>query len=264
MTIQKVKSADGTTIAFETAGQGPPLILVGGAFNDRTSRASGRPLAALLAPRFTVFSYDRRARGDSGDTPPYAVDREVQDLAALIAEAGGAAYVYGMSSGALLALDAAIQQLPITRLALFEPPLMIDAAQAQGAADLAGRLAEAAAEGRRADAVELFLTKVVQVPAPAVAQMRKAPVWSGLESLAHTLSFDLRITARGPSLFDRARSVRAATLALRGDALAPWMGDALRALVGAIPGARERTLSGQTHDVDPNVLAEALREFFVG
>ena len=108
MNIERVKSADGTAIAFERTGKGPPLVLVGGAFCDRSARASGTPLAALLGQRFTVFSYDRRDRGDSEDTPPYAIDREVEDLAALIAEAGGSAFVFGSSSGALLALDGAI------------------------------------------------------------------------------------------------------------------------------------------------------------
>jgi pimeloyl-ACP methyl ester carboxylesterase len=261
MNVQKVKSADGTTIAFESMGMGPPLILVGGAFNDRSARASGTPLAALLASRFTVISYDRRGRGDSGDTPPYETEREVDDLAALIAAAGGSAHLYGMSSGGLLALEAATRQLPIRKLALYEPPLVLDADRARGSLDLAKQLADATTAGRRADAVEIFMTKVVQMAPPVVAQARKSPMWPGLEALAHTLSYDVRIVARGPSCFERAASVHAVTLAMQGDAAPPWMGEAIRALVGAIPGARHRVLQGQTHDVDPKVLAGALFEF---
>src|SRR3954463_8112448 len=124
--MKKVQSADGTSLAYESAGSGPALILVGGAFCDRSARASGTPLAALLQSKFTVFSYDRRGRGDSGDSPPYAIAREVEDLAALIAEAGGRAFVYGISSGAILALEGAVQELSIDKLAVFEPPLILD------------------------------------------------------------------------------------------------------------------------------------------
>jgi pimeloyl-ACP methyl ester carboxylesterase len=258
MTIQKVDSADGTSIAFETTGQGPPLILVGGALNDRGARAAGRPLAALLAGRFTVTSYDRRARGDSAGTVPFTIEREVEDLAALIAAAGGSASLYGLSSGALLALAAAIAQLPVRRLALYDPPLFADPERAAGAEQIAQQLLAAMAEGRRAAAVELFLTQVVQVPAPVVAGMRTSPMWASLEALAHTLAFDVRITARGPRLLQEAGTVRAPTVVLHGENSPPWMGDAARALAAVIPGARARMLPGQTHDVDPRVLADAL------
>ncbi|MET0790320.1 MAG: alpha/beta hydrolase [Polyangiaceae bacterium] len=262
MKIPHVTSADGTRIAFESAGKGPPLILVGGAFCDRKARASGTPLAALLAPHFTVFSYDRRGRGDSADTPDWAIEREVEDLAALIREAGGSAFEYGISSGALLGLTAAVRQLAIPKLALYEPPLLLDASRAKQFDDLAEQLQGHAAAGRRSEAAELFLTRVVQVPAPAVAQMKQAPLWRGLESLAHTLSYDVRITALGPALLDRAPLVRAATLALCGTACPPWMHDAIRALSEAIPAGSQRVLEGQTHDVDPQVLTGALLEFF--
>jgi len=262
MNIEKVKSRDGTMIAFEIAGQGPPLILVGGAFCDRKARASGTPLAGPLASRFTVLSYDRRSRGDSSDTPPYDIEREIEDLAALIEQTGGSAYVYGISSGALLALDAAVSQLPITKLALYEPPIILDAARAKGMENVADELASITVAGRRSDAVELFMTKVLHMPPPAIEQMKKSPFWANLEALAHTLTFDVRITARAASLVERANSVQAATLALQGDAAPPWMADGIRTLVGKIPGARHQTLEGQTHDVDPKVLAGALDAFF--
>jgi pimeloyl-ACP methyl ester carboxylesterase len=262
MKISSVKSADGTSIAFETAGSGPPLILIGGAFCDRKARASGTPLAALLAPHFTVFSYDRRGRGDSGDTKAWAVERELEDLAALLAKAGGSAFVYGISSGALLALAAAAAQLSIPKLALYEPPLLRTAAQVEPMLGLTKELIRASAAGERTRAVELFLGKVMRLPEPALAQMRKSASWLGLEALAHTLSYDLRVTTLGPSLLERASSVRSDTLALYGEACVPWMREAIVSLAHALPNGQERMLAGQTHDVNPEVLAKALTEFF--
>ncbi|RKG73308.1 alpha/beta hydrolase [Corallococcus exercitus] len=259
--MHTVRSADGTSIAFETTGKGPPLILVGGAFCDRTAPTSGTPLAALLAHRFTVFSYDRRGRGDSGDTPPHAPEREEEDLAAIITAAGGSAAVFGNSSGGLLALDAAARGLPISKLVVYEPPVILDADRARAFEGVAKQLDEAAKGNRRSEAVELYFTKVMQVPAPAVEQMRKAPMWAGLEHLAHTLSYDLRITARGPSRLEQLPAVRAATLVMDGGASPDWMRQAIQTLARAIPGARHRTLEGQTHAVDPKALARALEEF---
>lgn len=256
-----VKSADGTSIAFETTGKGPPLILVGGSFCDRSAPTSGTPLAALLAHRFTVFSYDRRGRGDSEDTPPHALEREVEDLAALITAAGGGASVFGNSSGGLLALDAAARGLSIPKLVLYEPPVILDAGRARSFEALAKQLDEAVAENRRAEAVELFFTKVMQMPAPAVAQMRKSPMWAGLEQLAHTLGYDLLLTARGPSRLEQVPAVRSATLVMDGGASPGWMREAIQTLARAIPNARHRTLEGQTHAVDPKALARAMEEF---
>jgi pimeloyl-ACP methyl ester carboxylesterase len=260
MSIEKVKSADGTSIAFERTGKGIPLVLVGGAFCDRTARSSGTPLAALLAHRFTVFSWDRRGRRDSGDTPPWSIDRELEDLSAILAAAGGSAFVFGNSSGGLLALDAAARGHAIPKLAMYEPPVILDPGRAKGFEAIAKELEDATAADRRGDAAEIFLTKVMQVP--TVAQMRKAPMWPGLEAIANTLSYDVRITARGPARLDEAASVRAPTLTLDGSASPPWMRDSLRTLSSKLPNARHRTLEGQTHDVDITVLARALEEFF--
>lgn len=262
MKIQRVTSADGTSIAFEREGNGPPLILVGGAFCDRHARASGSPLAALLASEFTVLSYDRRGRGDSGNSADCSLSREVEDLAALIREAGGSAFVYGISSGAVLALAAASHELPISKLALYEPPIVLDAKRASQLGEVARELEGHTATGHRSEAAELFLTQVVQVPSHVVAHMKQAPMWRGLEALAHTLSYDVRITAFAPELVKRASSVRAPTLAIYGEACAPWMSDGIRALSTALPAGSCRVLAGQTHDVDPQVLAGALREFF--
>jgi len=259
--MNQVRSTDGTSIAFETTGEGPPLILIGGAFNDRHAKASGTPLAALLAPHFTVFSYDRRGRGDSSDTPPYAIEREVEDLGAVIDEAGGRAFVYGISSGGLLALEAAVRELPIDKLALYEAPLVLDANR-RPPESLAAELAALSAAGRRSEAAELFLTRVVGVPPQVIAGMKQTPMWRELEALAHTLSYDVRITAGAVALSERASSVHAPTLVLDGGASPPWMHDGSRRLAGAVPNGRYRTLEGQTHDVDLGVLAAALDEFF--
>ena len=159
--MNKVISKDGTTIAFEQSGEGPAVILVVGAFNDR---ATGAPLARFLERRFTVFNYDRRGRGESGDTPPYAIEREIEDLDALIAQAGGSACVFGYSSGATLALRAAAHGLAISQLALYDPP-----PTGAKAGDLAPQLTEFIAAGRRGDAVELFQTEAVGIPAAVVA-----------------------------------------------------------------------------------------------
>ncbi len=261
MKLERVTSADGTSIAYETTGRGPPLLLVGGAFCDRSAPTSGTPLAALLAHRFTVWSYDRRGRGDSEDTAPYSVEREVEDLSALITAAGGSAFVFGNSSGGHLALEAAAQGLPITKLVLYEPPVILDAGRLKSFEALAKQLEEAAAAGRRSEAVELYFTQVMQMPAPAVAQLRKSPMWAGLERLAHTLSYDLRVTLRGAARCVRMPAIRAETLIMDGGASPLWMREAIQALARAIPGARHRTLEGQTHAVAPTVLAREVEEF---
>ncbi|MBA3825079.1 MAG: alpha/beta fold hydrolase, partial [Ktedonobacterales bacterium] len=182
-----VISADGTRIAFDQAGQGAPLILVDGALCHR----AGGPmpgLAPLLAQHFTVFTYDRRGRNESGDTVPYAVEREVEDLVALITEAGGSAGVYAISSGAALALEAAASGLNITKLALYEPPFNMDPAARPAAVHYSQQLRPLLAEGRRGDAVALFMTRV-GMPAEAADGMRQSPMWPALEAVAPTLAY---------------------------------------------------------------------------
>jgi alpha-beta hydrolase superfamily lysophospholipase len=187
--MNTVTSSDGTTIAFDRSGEGPAVILVCGGSTDRSANAS---LAALLARHFTVFNYDRRGRGDSGDTAPYAVEREVEDLEALINEAGGSAFVYGTSSGAALVLEAAASGLPITKLALWEPPFVLDESR-RPPADTATTFTELVSEGRRGDAVEYFMSKVVGLPPEFVAYARTQPFWHAREALAHTLAYDATV-----------------------------------------------------------------------
>jgi pimeloyl-ACP methyl ester carboxylesterase len=259
--MKTVRSSDGTTIAFDQWGEGPPLIYVGGALNDRSS---GAPLGGLLASRFTVISYDRRGRGASGDTAPYAVERELEDLQALLEVAGGSAFVYGMSSGGVLALEAAAQGLAIGKLAVYEPPFAADEAHAQRAREHAAKLTEALSAGRRGDALELFMT-MVGVPAQMIGQMRGSPMWPALEALAPSLAYDSAVMgdSRGASLpAGRLAAVAVPTLVLDGGASPAWMREVGRRVAGALPAGEHRTLDGQTHDVSPQVLAPVLEEFF--
>ena len=251
-----VVSTDGTAIAFDRVGDGLPVILVVGAFNDR---ATGAPLATFLAQHFTVFNYDRRGRGASGDTAPYAVDREVDDIAALIAEAGGAAAVFGYSSGAILAFEAAARGLAITRLALYDPPYTVAAGPNQRV-DHAAILAEMIASGRRGDAVEYFQTQLVGIPEAVVAQIRHAPFRPALEAIAPTLVYDAAIVAGGALPTEVAATVTVPTLVVAGGA-SPFMRAAAHALATAMPNGQARILEDQTHDIDPSVLGPALEAF---
>jgi pimeloyl-ACP methyl ester carboxylesterase len=253
-----VTSRDGTRIAFERAGEGPALVLVDGALCFRRFGPMG-PLAELLAPHFTVYRYDRRGRGDSGDTQPYAVARETEDLAAVIEAAGGSAFVFGMSSGAVLALEAAASGLPITKLALYEPPLSVDAAEPS---DFGATLERLVGEGRRGDAVEFFLTSA-GVPAEAVAGMRGDPTWALFESVAPTLVYDSRVLGDGTVPRDRAAKLTMPALVAGGAESPDFFRLAAEATADAIPGARHRLLAGQSWgQVDPAALAPVLREFF--
>lgn len=261
--MDTVISRDGTTIAFDRLGDGPPVILVCGASTDRTANA---PLAALLMPHLTVLNYDRRGRGDSGDTPPYAVQREVEDIGALVAEAGGSAFLYGTSSGAALVLEAAACGLAITKLALWEPPYTVgDSAPLPPSdlpSDLPAHYNALIAAGRRGDAVEFFMAKVVGLPAEFIAQARSAPWWPAQEALAHTLAYDATIMGDGSLPTERAASVTAPALVLAGGASFPFMRDTARALADALPHGQYRTLEGQDHNVAPEALAPVLEEFF--
>lgn len=261
MSFSTIRSTDGTPIAFEAKGKGEALILVGGAFCDRSAPASGTPLAAALSDRFTVFSYDRRGRGDSEDRKPGTTDREIEDLGALMAAAGGTSALFGNSSGGLLAIDAAIQGYDIPKLVLYEPPVILNADQARSLESLATEIDRAVRENRRAEAVEAFMTRVMQMTSSAVSQMRKSPMWPGLEGLAHTLAYDLRMTARGPQRQERLSAVHAPTIVLCGSGSPDWLRQAIEEFTGELPNARFCELEGQSHHVDPKVLSGAIRDF---
>ena len=262
--MNTVTSGDGTTIAFDRSGEGPPLVLVGGALSDRSAAGS---LTEALAPRFTVIAYDRRGRGDSGDTAPYAVEREIEDLEALVAEAGGSAFVFGHSSGAALALEATARGLPVTKLALYEPPFIVDDGHEPLPDDYVERLTELAASGRRGDAVEYFLTSGPGVPPEVVAGMRSEPFWAGMEKIAHTLAYDGAVmgdTMSGrPLPADRWASVTVPTLVMDGDQSPDWARNSVAALADLLPNAERRSLGGQDHGAASEVLAPVLVEFLL-
>jgi pimeloyl-ACP methyl ester carboxylesterase len=260
--MQKARSADGTEIAFEKLGDGPPLILIGGAFCDHRARTAGKPLAAELAASFSVYCIDRRGRGQSGDTGPYSVSREVEDIAALISEAGGSAHIYGHSSGAVLAFEAAAAGLPVNKLALYEPPIVLEELRPLPPAGFAAELARLAASGQRGEACELFLTRAVALPVAIVARMKQAPVWENLQLLAHTLAYDARITEDAADILRRAPRVGTPTLVLEGGRSPSWMREGAARLAKALAQARSATLSDQDHDVNAKALAPVLLEFF--
>jgi pimeloyl-ACP methyl ester carboxylesterase len=260
-----VASQDGTSIVFDRYGQGPAVVLVGGALQTRAGDPSTAELAALLATNFSVYHYDRRGRGDSGDTPPYAVEREVEDIAALVTHAGGSACVFGKSSGGPLALDAAAQGVSISKLALYEVPFVVDDSRPPVPDDYLKRQQELLASGRRGDMVELFMT-TAGIPSDIVAQMRNAPTWPGFEAVAATLLYDGAVmdgTVSGKPLpSERWAEVTALTLVIVGGASDAWWHRAADALVRMLQNAHPRTLDGQTHAVAPEVLAPAVREHF--
>jgi pimeloyl-ACP methyl ester carboxylesterase len=244
-------------IACDQVGDGPPVIIVVGAFNTRDTGAS---LAAALGAQHTVFTYDRRGRGGSGDRAPYAVEREIEDLDAIVQRAGGAAAVLGFSSGAALALAAAAGGVAITKLALFDLPLTVG--PRPGWEDHAGALDALVRAGRRGDAVEYFQREMVGIPEAVIAQLRTAPLRPALEAMAHTLVYEARILGDGRVPLDVARRVRVPTLALAAGLAPPFMRETAEALAREMPDARARVLEGATHDLVPDVLAPPLLDFF--
>jgi pimeloyl-ACP methyl ester carboxylesterase len=263
--MPKVTSKDGTQIAYEKQGAGPAVILVDGALCYR-SFGPMQHLAQLLAPHFTVTTYDRRGRGESSNSKPYAVEREVEDIDALIREAGGSVFLYGISSGACLALEAAIQLGDkIRKLALYEPPYNTEPGALQQWNDYRKQLGDLLAADRRGDAVALFM-QLVGTPADQIGGMRQAPVWPMFEAVAPTLAYDAAAIGENRSApVERATHVTAPALVMDGGAnlaFMPFMHASATALAKAIPHAQQRTLEGQTHDVNLEVLAPVLVEFF--
>lgn len=264
----RTHSADGTTIGFDAWGDGQPLIMVDGATGYRAMSQLPGQVAELLGTEFRVYAYDRRGRGESGDIAPYAPQREVEDLAAMIEEAGSSALVCGFSSGAVLALDAAAAGLPIEKLALFEPPFIVDDSRPPLPADYVERLDAAVASGHPGDAAEIFLTAAIGLPAAAVGGMRQSPFWPALEAVAHTIAYDGRImgtTMSGAPLpADRWASLTVPTLIMYGNGTEPWLITAARALADLLATARLQAVEGAQHSVAAEVLAPALREFSRG
>ena len=256
--MNTVASADGTVIAFDRYGDGPPVIMTVGAFNTRSQT---EPLARALAPRFMALNYDRRGRGDSGDTAPYSVEREIDDIAALIEQAGGSAAVFGHSSGATLALKAAASGLPITHLVLYEPPFNTDDNYPTLPADFAGELAELVSAGRRGDAVELYQTKAVGIPQEMVAQMRHAPFRPGLEAIAHTLAYDAAIVGDRSMPGGLLATLTVPALVITGEQSPPFLRNAARVAAQTLLNGQLSVLRGQSHDINPDATAPVMAEF---
>lgn len=261
--MKTYRSHDGTAIACDEQGEGPALILVDGALTVHSS-GSGAELAKLLAPHFTVYGFDRRGRGASGDTLPYAVDREIDDIEALIDHAGGRAFLYGHSSGGPLAMRAAIRLgSKASKIAMYEPPYNSDPGAQEPWSQYLRQLRQALAEGRRGDAVALFMS-FIGTPAGQLDAMRRAPSWPAMEAVAPTLAYDHAAILGEPWAVPAglAARVQVPALVMAGDAGLPFMPATARELSQAIPQGELRILPGQTHAVDPAVLAPVLTEFF--
>lgn len=256
--MESVHSADGTALAFDRWGDGPPIIMVVGAFNTRSTT---EPLARALERDFTVLNYDRRGRGDSGDLAPYSIEREIEDLDALVKAAGGSAALFGYSSGAILALHAAAHGLAITSLALYEPPFRADDRYPALRLDLPDRLARLVAAGRRGDAVELYQTEGVGIPPEVVAQLRNAPFRPGLEAIAHTLAYDATIIGDLSLPAGMLAAIVTPALVITGEQSPPFLRHGARATAEALPNGRLCVLPGQTHDISPDATAPVLVEF---
>jgi len=258
-----VTSADGTIIGVDRSGEGPAVILVHGGFTDR-SHPTWSAVAAALAPEYTVYNYDRRGRGGSGDTAPYSVDREIEDIEALIKDAGGSALLVGGSSGAALAALATAKGIGVNGLIMWEPPYIVGDFRPPLRTDLEAVLTDLVAQGRRGDAAELFMVEAAQVPADMVAQMRSQPFWGPqVEAVAHTLAYECAVLGPGnPLPTDLLASITVPTLVLTGGNSPAWMTEAGKAAAAAIPAAEHRVLADQIHDVSAEALAPAVAGFF--
>jgi pimeloyl-ACP methyl ester carboxylesterase len=263
-----VTSADGTTIGYTRTGVGPALLLVDGAFCSRTFGPMP-DLVPLLAPHFTVYSYDRRGRGESGDTPPYAAEREVEDIEALLGAAGGTAMIYGISSGAVLAIRATAA-LPgrVSRLALYEAPLLVDGSRKAPPADYRERIDAMIADGRNGDLVGFFMTKMVGAPAFVPWIMRALPAWKKLTAVAPTLRYDMAVlgdSQRGTGipaeLTAAMASIGVPALVADGGKSPAWMRNTADAVAAALPDAQRQTLPGQNHQVKAAALAPVLIDY---
>ncbi len=258
---ETVTSADGTTIAFERSGTGPAVVLIDGALCYREF-GPARPLAAALADHFTVYIYDRRGRGESTDTQPYSRERETEDLQAVVGAAGGDAYVYGISSGAGLALQAAAAGVRMRRLATYEAPY-VAAGWKDASADHLGHMQALIAQDKRGAAVSYFMVKMVGAPAFVPIMMRAMPkVWSQLKGVAHTLPYDLQVMGSFAVPTDRLATITTPTLVMVGGKAPDAMRDAQVAVAGAITGSRYEVLDGQTHQVSEKAIAPQLLAFF--
>jgi pimeloyl-ACP methyl ester carboxylesterase len=253
--MELTEAADGTSIALDRSGSGPPLVIVLGAFCDRST---SKPLAALLARTYTVYEYDRRGRGDSDYGVPMSLEREVDDLAAVLAAAGQPAFVYGHSAGGCLALEAAACGVDMRRLAVYEPPYTGDA---HPGPEFGQRLDQLVAAGRRDQAAELWLA-MTGIPAAIIESIKRGTGWAHRQALAHTLSQDLALTNHGRMPVERVRRISAPVLAMAGAASPAWAGTTIAALAASVPHASRRIVDGQQHVPADDLVAAILERFF--
>ncbi|TDB98858.1 alpha/beta hydrolase [Actinomadura sp. 7K534] len=260
-----VKSKDGTLIAYERLGSGPPVILVGG--GGGVDRSENAPLARELAKSLTVFNYDRRGRGESGDTLPYALEREFDDLAALIDEAGGSAHLYGVSSGGALALEAVLAGLPVDRVGVYEVPYDVHEGAPDRHRQYTEELHRLLGEDRRGDAFELFM-RLAGSSDDDVAAARGSEFWPQCEAVAHTLAYDNAAMGDGALPAERLAGIRQPVLVATGGSLDPHMAalgsffdDAADALAEAIPDAERVVIPHQGHVADAEAVAPVLVPF---
>jgi pimeloyl-ACP methyl ester carboxylesterase len=258
--MRKVVSRDGTTIAYEKSGDGPPLVLLGGGFRDHTVFTS---LVPELAPYCTTYTYDRRGRGQSGDSPAYAIEREIEDLEAVIEEAGGEAAVFGGSTGGILALETVMAGAPITKLALLEPPYRMQGYQ-RPPDDFADTLDALLAQERRGEASEYFLAELVGFSPEEIAHWREGPMWAANEAMAHTLPYDTALCGDGRLPVERIARIAVQTLVISSESTGGWLLAATKATARALPNSRHLTLPGVWHKVPPTVLGPALVDFVTG
>ncbi|WP_410785486.1 alpha/beta fold hydrolase [Kribbella sp. C-35] len=258
--MSTVVSKDGTTITYDKRGHGPALVLVDGAL---CSRAQGPmpDVAEALADRFTVYNYDRRGRGDSGDAGDYAVEREIEDLAAVIEAAGGSAYVYGSSSGAALSLRAAAAGVPIEKLVAFEPPYVVDDSRKQIPRNWVADL-QALEAG---DAIKYFFTKGIGLPGIFVTMMKLMPAWKPMKAIAHTLPYDAQVLGQNcfgdPMDTEQWAPIEQPVLVVNGGKSPGWMKTSTRALAAAVPGAGHTEVPGQNHVIKAAAIAPVIAEF---
>jgi pimeloyl-ACP methyl ester carboxylesterase len=260
--MQYVTSKDGTRIAYEQSGKGPALVIVCGVLGDHHQHAG---LAALLAEHFTVYNIDRRGHGESGFTEPYAVEREIEDIDALITEAGGSAFVYGSSGTGVLSMYAAASGLSpkMKKLAVWEPPYILEGTRPPVPQDYMEQFAQMLREGRRGDMIELFLTKGVGMPIEFVAPMRQSPFWAAQEAFAPTLVYDAILMGNGDFKLPKERlaKVTVETLVIDGGTV-PWLSQAAQAVADTLPHAHRRTIAGQPHNVADEAMAPVLVDYF--
>jgi len=251
-----VTSKDGTKIAFERVGKGPALVIVGGALSQRNG---GKALAAKLMDRFSVYTFDRRGRGDSGDTKPYAVDREIEDIGALIEHAGNNAYLYGVSSGAALSLQAAEKLGPakVSKLAIYDAPYGQDTGEFQKQKERIDQLVQT---GKPGDAAAFFFSSI-GMPPPAIEDMKRSPQWKGMSQIDFTLVYDYEVLGNG-SVPDSVKGITVPTLVMVGEKSMPFMHPTADRIAELVPNAQRKTVKGQQHQAAPEIVAPLLSQFF--